>query len=264
MGLALDTISGSVTAVGATLTTVTNNTGDTTVVRNFPDGAMAKIISLWAFAETASTMQVRSPRLHDNLQDIRFRIPVTAANPPWPYGAQQKLYPQDSLTVQLSSGAADQTAESILIYYSDLPGVNAQLATWDQIASRIVNLCTIETTNVSGATVGDYGGQVALNAGATDILKANVNYALLGYAVDTAISGVFIRGPQTGNLRCGGPGSTDRKITGEWFSKLSEETGLPTIPIVNAADKASTFVDITHCTAGTSVLVDTIWAELAA
>lgn len=264
MGMALDTISGRVDSVAATLTTVTNNTGDSTTIRNFNQGDPASIIEAWVFAETASTFVYRSPRLHDNLQNFRARVPVTAANPLFPYGGRQHVEPQDNITVQLTSGAADQTIESILVHYSNLPGINAMLATWAQIADRIKNICTIETTNVSGATVGDYGGAVALNAGAADILKANVNYALLGFLCDTAIGTVSVRGVDTGNLRVSGPGSTDRKITQDWFKNLSDKSGLPCIPIINAANKANTFVDIMHATAGTSVLVDTIWAELAA
>ncbi len=264
MGQALEIISGRVDSVAATLTAVTNNTGDSNTVRNFVGGSMTYLCGAWALSETASILQVKSARMHDNLQDMRFAVPVTNSRPLFPAGVLQPLYAQDSLTIQATSGAADQTIESLLMYYSDAAGLDSQLRTWDQVRQQIKNIVTIETSNVSGATVGDYGGQVALNAGVTDVLKANVPYALLGYNVNVEIGSVGVRGADTGNVRVGGPGTIDHDVTHSWFVDMSKATGLPMIPVINGANKANTFVDITHATAAITVLVDTIWAELAA
>ncbi len=264
MGLALDTISGRVDSVGATLTAVTNDTGDSNVVRNFGEGAAASIIDANALVETASVLQVRSPRMHDNLQDLRFQLATADSRSVWPLGAAQKLYAQDTLTIAMSSGAADQSIESLYVFYSDLPGVNAELRTWEMIRSRIVNLVTVVVTLTTAATVGDYSAGVALNAGVTDILKANVNYAWLGAVTDTRIGRLCLRGADTGNLRTSVPGEVARSESRYRNVKLSKETGLPTIPVINAANKASTFVDCTHVAAAATVIASLMFAELAA
>lgn len=262
MGLALDTQSGRVASVGGTLTAVTANSGDSTTVRNFGDGASAWIIDANALVQTASVLQVRSPRMHDNLQDYRWQCATADSRSLWPLGSRQKLYPQDVLTVAMTSGAADNSAESLYIFYNDLPGVNAELRTWDQIRDRIVNMATIVVTLTTSATAGEYSAGVALNAGTTDILKANVDYAWLGAVSDTRVNRLCLRGADTGNLRCSVPGEVARSESRMRNAELSMLTGLPTIPVINAANKASTFVDCTHVAAGATVIASLLFAEL--
>lgn len=264
MGLALDTISGRVDSVAGTLTAVTNDTGDSNVVRNFGEGSQAWIVDANALVETASVLQVRSPRMHDNLQDMRWQCATADSRSLFPLGSRQKLYAQDTLTISMTSGAADQSIESLYIFYSDLPGVNAELRTWDQIRDRIANLVTIVVTLTTAATVGDYSATVALNAGAADVLKANVNYAWLGAVTDTRIGRLCLRGADTGNLRCSVPGEVTRAEGRMRNAELSMLTGLPTIPVINAANKASTLVDCTHVAGGATVIASLIFAELAA
>lgn len=264
MGLALDTVSGRVDSVGATLTAVTNDTGDSNVVRNFGEGGSAHIVDANALVESAAVLQVRSPRMHDNLQDIRFQLATADSRSVWPLGAMQKLYAQDTLTISMTSGAADQSIESLYIFYSDLPGVDAELRTWEQIRNRIVNLVTVVVTLTTAATVGDYSATVALNAGAADILKANVNYAWLGAVTDTRIGRVCLRGPDTGNMRTSVPGEVTRAESRYRNIELSKETGLPTIPVINAANKANTLVDCTHVAGGATVIASLMFAELGA
>src|SRR5262249_2618544 len=93
---------------------------------------------------------------------------------------------------------------------------------------------------------------VALNAN-FDFTKANKLYALLGFTVDINGGAICLRGADTGNLRVAAPGlNTQAQLTAEWFSRLSQRTGLKTIPVLQANNKAGILLDnVTTHTGGT-------------
>lgn len=261
MGKALVVTTGRVTNAGATLTALTVNTGDSFTVRSFPFGSNAYIDNVWAQEATAGVVRIRSPRLHDANQAIRERVVVTNPRPLLPYEARQLLYPQDNLTFELSGGGAEIDAASMLQYYEDLPGIDARLGTWPDIQARMVNIAGMEVAATTSATGGQYGGTVALNA-TFDNWKRNVDYAVLGYLVDTTCLTVGITGPDTGQLRVGGPGTTEALVTSDWFVENAKATGQAYIPIINAANIAATLLDVTGTTISTAINVTVIVAEL--
>lgn len=262
MGIALEVISGRITNPGATITPLVANTNDSFSVRNFGDGDQAYTIQAWSFGATAGITRIRSPRWHDNVQGFRARYLASTPTPLWHKGAKQKLYAQDQLIVEQSGGGAEIDASSYLNWYSNLPGADGRYFTWDQLVSRMVNVLSIETSHTTGATAGDYSGGVAINNN-FDLLKANTDYAILGAYTDTNIMTVGYRGPDTGNIRCGIPGTTQRIEQREWFKELAMYTGLPTIPVFNSANKGGTIVDLAAIQTATAVVVTTLVAELA-
>lgn len=262
MGLGFEIVTGRVTNPGATFTALTPGTGDSFTVRNAALQSVVMLENCWTLGAAATTLRVRSPRLHDNVQGLRVKAPAADPRPRLPYKFAQRLVPQDALILEMTGGGAETDMASVLIHYMDLPGVQARLHTFDEIQARIVEYVTVETAHTTGATVGDYGGGVALNA-SFDLLKANTDYALVGYLCDTSVLSVGWRGPDTGNLRVGGPGIAQAVETREWFIWNSERDGRPYIPVINSANKAGTTVDLVHNAAGTSVVVQSIFAELS-
>jgi hypothetical protein len=262
MGLACEILSGRVASPSTTLTALTMATGDSLAIRSFPDGQDAWLLNVWAQEATAGTLTVTSPRLHDNVQGIRSNVLITNPQPLLPRYVTQRIYAQDTLVAKLSGGGSETDVASLLVWYRNVPGVDAQLAMWSEIKPRIVNILTVETQHTSGGTAGDYGGSLALNAN-FDLLKANKPYAILGYQPSVAACSVGYKGPDTGNVRIGGPGSTSRIETRSWFINLSEDTGLPCIPIINSANRGATFVDIFSTVTSTAITVDTVLAELS-
>ncbi len=262
MGKALTVVTGRVTNPGATLTALTPNTGDSFTVRSFPFGSSAYIDNVWAQEATAGVVRIRSPRLHDANQAIRERVIITNPRPLLPYELRQPLYPQDVLTFELSGGGAETDMASILQYYEDLPGIDARLATYEEVRSRIVNLAGMEVQAATSATAGQYGGTVALNA-TFDNWKRNVDYAVLGYLVDATVCTVGITGPDTGQLRVGGPGTTEAIVTADWFVENAKATGAAYIPVINAANIAATLLDLAGTTVSTTVNVTLNVAELS-
>lgn len=263
MGTALEVFGAKVTNPGAGPTATIPSGGDIFTVRNFPLTSNAWLANVWAQQGTAGFIQVRSPRLHDNVRGLRAR--TIAAVPRALLGDEvnQKLIAQDLLTIEASGGAAETDAYGFLVYYQDLPGIDARLSSWEQIRPRIVNILSVETAATAPAVAGDWNAGVALNAASSgDLSKANTDYAVLGYVTDTVCTSVAVRGPDTGNLRVGGPGTTEAIETRDWFVSLSKAMGLPCIPVINAANKGATQVFVQNNAAAGTPNVDLIVAEL--
>lgn len=264
MGNAVEVLTGNVTAPGATLTAWTLASGNSLVVRNTDLTKKILLLNAWAFNQAAGILRVRSPKLHDNVQGIRMRVPTTDVPYDLPFYLGQKLYPQDTLTVEQSgSGVAGQIeVGSLLVWYEDLPGAQGRFISTDALVQRGVNEVTVETIHATGI-VGGYSGQVALNS-SFDLLKANTDYALLGFMVDARAGTYRIQGADVGNVGIGGPASLALKhLTVDWFVRLATRYGMPLIPVFNSANKGGILLDIATNQAGGTVNANSVFAELA-
>ena len=264
MSSLLNLVTGRVTNPGATPTALTPNTGDSFTVKNFdPTSSKARLESLWAFGATAGVVRVFSPLLHDDAQGIRLRYTGSDPTELVPDELEEPLIAQDQLNVQMSGGAAEVDTLAMLILYDDIPGAEAQrLYTWDQLKPRVRHYLGIECNLTTGATAGQYGGAQAINAN-FDVLKANTDYAILGYQCDNNALAVGITGPDTSNFRVGGPVSTRHEVTAGWFLDLSRKSGRPAIPVFNSANKANTLVDIVDTATAAARNISFICAQLA-
>lgn len=270
MGAALQLLTGFVTAPDTTQTALTMASGDSLTVRNAAPDSPVRLLTTWADKQVRGILRVRSPKLHDNVQGIRLADIASEVQPLLPMGHQQRLYPQDALTVDLSGSATAGDIETacLLVYYPDLPGQSARFISPADLKAKMKNIVSVENSLATG-TAGGYSGEEALNAD-FDLLKANTDYALIGYLCSPVAgqtvgecAAVGWRGADTGNLRVGGPGTdTDRWLTNRWFVFLSEQFGLPLIPVFNSANKAGILVDAAQDENGIDVIVTSIFAEL--
>jgi hypothetical protein len=120
----------------------------------------------------------------------------------------------------------------------------------------------VESTITPGAA-GGYSGAQAINAN-FDLFKANTDYALLGYRVDTRCAVVRWTGIDSGNLGVGGPGEPAiSDVTENWFVMLSQSQNLPLIPVFNSANKAAIVTDIMQDQAASAVVLTSLMVELA-
>jgi hypothetical protein len=261
MGKAMEIITGRA-ANPASYTAVTMATGDSATVRNFPTPGTAKFLQTWALGATKGNLRVRSARLHDNVQGIKASFAAAAPNVLLDEHFVQNLYAQDNLTIEIIDAGTETDMLSMLMYYSDLPGTDARLYTWDEIAPRVIDYMGTEVDITTGGTAGDYGGATAINA-TFDQFKANQDYAILGYVTDTAMCSVGIRSADFGNLRVGGPGTNAKIETRNWFTRLSDVYRMPCIPVFNAANKSNTLVDVVHNATSTAVTVTLLCAHLS-
>lgn len=262
MGIAYEVVTGRATNPGATPTVLTANTSDTFTVRSFPFESGAFLEGLWAKAGTSGIIRVRSPRLHDNVQGLRLQHIANTARNLLPDEAMQRLFPQDVLTVEITGSAAATDVGAMAVYYRDLPGTDARLAMWEQIQPRIVNILSVDVDITAATTLGDWSAGTPLDT-TFDLLKSNVDYAVLGYTTETSVAAVALRGPDTGNLRVGGPGTTESIETRNWFVDQTRLKGTPHIPVINAANKGATLAFQVDNLAGAANNVQWILAELA-
>jgi hypothetical protein len=259
---ALDTLTSTGTAIGATLAATTIAPGDSFTVKNASLSSDVWLLNFWVDAQVAGMVRLRSPKFHDNVDAIRARTLIGVLKPLLPMGAPQKLYPQDTEIVELAGSAVAGDVESVvqLVYYADLPGQAARLFAWDAIKARIKHILGVRLAITLGATAG-YNGARAINAD-VDLLQANTDYAVLGITTDGECAAACLRGPDTGNLRVSVPGEPDlTEETVWWFCDVSLHYGLPLIPVINSANKGATLVDcVNDENAGTANL--TIWLAM--
>ncbi len=256
-----EVVSGFVTAVGATLTGVTVTAPDTLTVRK---AVNPRLLNAWVDAQvTAGTLRIFSPLMHDAAQGLRFDDVLSEVDPFIPYGFYQPLQSQDLLTVQLSgsAGVGDIDSVGLLFYYDGLPGSEGRYIDEAATRERAVQPFDVENTLALG-TAGNWSGEEAINA-EFDLTKAETDYALVGYHTDAECASLGWRGPDTGNIRTGGPGNdTDKHFTARWFVELTREYGLPMIPVFNSANKAATLIAGAQDENGIDVTVDSIFMQL--
>lgn len=216
-------------------------TGDSATVPNFDFASPCYLDEVWAqFAEKLGLVRIRSSRLHDDAQGIRLQVPVNNELL-LPDGADQLLYPGDTLTLEAQAQVKEKAVVVALQqYFSDLPGVAARLAMWAEIQPRIKNIFGCQITEVTTTAV-NWGAGKALNA-SFDTFKSGTDYAVLGYTSSIEATALRIVGPDTGNLGIGGPLRLDSKVTRGYFIDQSVKTGRPYIPIIASNNKAATLV----------------------
>jgi hypothetical protein len=264
MGVGLQVVSGQVTAPGATITATAAVAGDSFQIQNGSAGKRVWMLDVWAQNQVAGVLEIKSPRLHDNVRAMRFRVTTGDVFPLYPFPIAQLLYPQDILTISQSGSAVGGQFEqnSFLAWYEDLPGIKARLTDIATVLKGAVNIDVLEAAITPGAG-GGYTGAQAINV-SFDNLIANTDYAIIGYMVDAKVTSIAVRGPDTGNLRVGGPGgSTIREFTRNWFWRLTQFYGIPLIPVFNSANKATTIVDVLQNQAATAVNISLELVQLA-
>lgn len=262
MGAALEVITGQATNPGATITQLVANSGDSYAVRSTDISADIELWNAWAFTTTNLLMRIRSPRMHDQSQNIRLQPVASTPRPLIGLQPSQKLYSQDNIIAEVTGGAAEVDLASLLIYYRNLPGIAARLHSWAEVEPLIQNLTSVQVAPQSSATAGNYGASVALNS-SFDTLIRNVDYAILGYECATNGCTFGIRGADTGNLRLGGPLYNQTEMTAAWFVTLSQANGnASTIPVVNSANVGAILCDVAAQAVSTTFTVSVNLAQL--
>lgn len=238
----------------------TTASGDTLSVRNYADGSSAWLANIIRMGTTAGFVQVRSPLLHDNVSGIR----ITPAESPSVYSMPprvgQGLQAQDTLICELSGGAAETDIALLTIYYENLPGAAARLHNEGDIIGNISNIKPIRIAVTSSATIGAWVDTLITTT--ENLLKANTDYAVLGYMTAANLGAIGLKGSDTANFRICGPGSTQEFPTTEYFMRMSRLTGNPWIPVFNAANANATFVSVCAATASVATTVELICAQL--
>lgn len=257
----MEVITGRALNPGATVTALTVNTNNSFTVRAFPEGQAAYLEGMWTQQATAGIFQVRSPRMHDDVRGIRFTAAAANVRNFFDDWSEQFLFPNDPLRVEITGGGAETDSGALLVYYQNLPGIDARLQMWEQVKPRIVNHLTTVVTVVGPTVAGDWSAGTVFTTD-SDLLKSDTDYAVLGYTVDTEVLAVGLSSSDTGNLRVGGPGPIEPIETRDWFVSLSLAHGTPHIPVFNSNNRGSINAFVARNTTGTSDVVAFHLAQL--
>lgn len=262
---AIDTIASYQGTSGSTLAAGTMAAGDSNQVRSFPDSASARLLTVGYDDVTApATFRIRSPRLADNVDGIQFDPGSAAPSELLAPQIGQKLYTQDSLTFEFSTAATTGKAIGAFgIHYSQLPGSDQRLYSLGDIMGNVANVKPLRVAIGSGAnTAGAWLDTVITTT--ENLLIANTDYAVLGAAFTQAVACVGIKGADTASLRVCVPGGTNNPYSAEAFVRLSQQTGLPCIPVINAANAGNTYATfISSAATGAAGVITLFLAQLA-
>jgi hypothetical protein len=245
-------------------------TGDSLSIINFADGSRAYIEEIISGNSAhKAEFAVFGARFGDPILGYRFQHEfnptLSGADGEPGYGLPPNVdlpvYRTDTLTVESLCTAADNLNVVFQVYYENVEGTAQRLASWEAISNNIERYLGIEVTVTPGAT-GNYGTAVALNAN-DDRLVGDYDYALLGYTVDQPVLSIGIKGPDTGQYRIAMPGSYDQRRNAGYFQDQDFRRPTPHIPILNALNKTTTFLDgLSSANAG-ATKVSLVLAQLA-
>jgi len=247
---------------GPVLTAVTAGSSSSFTVRNTSLQNQIYLLDAWRESAHVGYFTIVSPKLVPTSNGIRAACPTGLASfclggPPF-----QALTPQDALTISDDGTAADVDLVAIQSYYTDLPGVSMTLKSSGDIAGVTDFVLGWPVAITSSATAGNQNTTVITTT--IDQSTANRWYAVLGYMVDVQLGCVGIQGVDTSASFIGGPGVTTPNFTRNYFEQLSNRTGMPCIPLFNAANKTNTFIVAADHSASVASNVTLILAQLSA
>lgn len=251
----IELLTAAATAAATTGTAATALAGDSLTVKNSPTNKDVDILAMWQTNQTAGFAQLIFPTGHDTTRGYRAGTAIGVNTGILPVGVKLRIIPQEvlALTIGATAVAGDVENCSMLVRYKELPGINAELMTADQVEQRTEKLTTIESSFASTAGP-SYGTEELINAD-SDLLLANRRYAVMGMSSRTQVHSINLRGPDLGNVRVGCPGVLRQELTSQWFMLLSRVHGEPLVPIINSGNRAATFVGVaTDENAGTFLI----------
>lgn len=258
----LRSAAGFFTAAGAGTNAATLVAGGTgTIAIDAFNSGNAYLESVWAAGATTDFIRYRSPRMHDNNQGLRLFVGATQRTNLIPWGVDAQVYSSDIPTLEIDATGAGTGLAVVTYGYDDLNSGTPKLSTWDEIQPRIIDVMANSFTVTAGA-IGSWGAGVTLN-NATDNMKADSTYAILGYGCSVGVGAFAINGADTGNFDIAFPGDPDTRETREYFISLSQQSGRPSIPLIQANNRGGTIIKSTDVAAATASTVSLIMARVS-
>jgi hypothetical protein len=230
------------------------STGDSLTIKNTHGNAI--IAAMWANNQVEGFHQIITPSGHDTTRGWRTVVEAADQSVRNNIGVPWEMEAQETMSIQIagSNVAGDIETGHLLVFYQNLPGTDARLATWEQVLDRAEKQTTVQAT-ITATAAGGYTGAELINAD-SDLLWANRDYALLGMETVTPCGAICISGPDTGNVRTGVPGNSVRPdLCGQFFAIMSRAYAKPMIPIINSGNKNSTTLTVNTNENGGSTIV---------
>jgi hypothetical protein len=265
----LNTYSKASTTGGTFADTLTANSGDSLSIP-LTGNNDNRIFKMWGsdsahVAELALT-DSRTDSIHDPQFGVRSNLAALVPGGAGAVGshtllsgpADIQVYPGDTLTMTVTTTAADAILVSTLTKYADLPGVSGQFARWEQVQALRDTTIGVRCAPVASGTAGAYGTARAINADDSRWTGGKY-YAILGWTQQLVCTTIAFAGQAWGNNKIGGPGGALTLDTTNYFVDLYHETGIPCIPVFNGYDAGNVFLYAADDTASATPKVD-VWA----
>lgn len=252
------------TTGGTMADSLSANSGDSLTIPTTPSG-IGTLFAMWAI-DSDSVMEgeiygTRVESFGDTQTGYKWETPAlalggaatNAAFTIFKKNIQVPVYSGDTLTINVTTTAADDAAWVGLFRYTDLPGIgeNSQFTDWGTVQSLRKSNRGFALAAVASATPGSWGAARAVTAD-DNRFSANTYYALLGVTVRTQVTAVSFISNVWGGQRIGLPAGSLDMNTSEWFAQLSEDQGLPLIPYFAQADAANISCYVMDAEANTS------------
>jgi hypothetical protein len=251
---------------GTTAVALTPGTGDSGTFFNVPIGSVAWLGEAWALNSAhVGEIYFTASRFHDQVFGIRCSVPAATSLAPsggmsklFGVGIDQPIFPSDVMTVSAIGQDDDKVNVTVVAYYQNIPGIDARLATYEDVKARGWNQVGIKVTLTPGS--GNWGTGVALNS-SDNRLHANTDYAVLGFNSQAALSAVGISGIDTGNLRTGGPVLASAEHDENLFVDFARAYDAALIPVINSNNAGNTYLYAAG-PGNSAVVVDVMLVEL--
>jgi len=238
--------------------------GDSLTIKNALPGSKIYLLAHVADKQAAGSEQVIHSSGHDTTRGYRVRAAASEVRNLLPWGFWEELKPQELLSITTIGSATGGDVETGLlwVWYENLPGIAGHFLTAEEVWDKVIKLLTVQMS-LTTTTGPNWTGAEALNA-ESDLLLPNRNYALIGATCDVECAGIGVRSPDFGNVRVAVPGhDTAHDITSSWFTRLSEQTGLACVPVLNSGNRANTLIDAAQDENATAVTASLILGLLS-
>ena len=217
-------------------------TGNSFTVR---EGSGIGIIHMSSKRQSAGLLRITSPLLHDAVVGMQLEA-GTGARRDISVFPRQPVVSQDDLTV-FATGSATGTEEELSTYtllYDDLSGADATFLNLGNLKTRALEHASLRQT-ITPTASGDWSGDQTIVAD-QDQLKANSEYAILGWTTENSGSSLAVRYvcSDWANLGVGGPLHDNNKGSELFFLQLARETGEDVIPVFNSSNKDLVIVSV--------------------
>lgn len=259
----LDTIAFQATAPGASAAAAAVP-GDSLTIKNALAGSAVSLVTFCGLQQVIGFQQITAPSFSDTTRGIRGVISSGVPQPIMPIGVYQSLQAQETLSVTISGSAVVGQIEQgwATVWYDNLPGQDGRYLKEEEVESKAVRFVTVQTFITTGVLGGWSGSQ--LITAQSDLLRANTDYALVGITSSVPCAAIGVRAPDWANARVAVPGmSTRNDYTASWFTRLSNFSGYPMIPVFNSANKNNIFIDVLANQTGPVLGASLMLVELA-
>jgi hypothetical protein len=222
----------------------TGGQGDSMTIKHNVGAKRPFIFALWALQQASGYQQISFPTGHDTTRGYRTGVEATRTDFRLPPGMQLDVTTQELLTVIVvgSATAGDVELGCSLVCYPNQPGISQRNLKWEQLQKFAQKMTTI-FCSVTGTAAGYSGAETI--ATDSNLLIANRDYAILGGETTVDCAAVTITGPDTGNVKIAFPGADDNADwTSQYFALMARLHDMPFIPVINAANRNSTFIGI--------------------